>query len=156
MGEDLIFVSHKAEETRALGASLALCLEAGDFIALDGDLAAGKTCLVQGLAAGLGYPGQATSPTFSLLHLYEGGRLPLYHFDVYRLSAPEEIENLGYEEFFYGGGICVVEWSERIRAYLPGYRLGIVMEGKEESRRIQVSFFGWEDVRRQKIRLESV
>ena len=153
------------EDTRAFGAALAQSLSAGDFLALDGELASGKTCLVQGLAAGLGCPGAATSPTFTLLHIYEGGRLPLYHFDVYRLSAPEELEGIGYEEYFYGDGVCAVEWSELTAAYLPTRRIGIAMEriwrdggqeaeteepsGKEEcrteGRRITVTPFGGDE-----------
>ena len=116
------------DETRAFGLSLGGLLGEGDFIALSGELGAGKTCFVQGLAAGLGYGGAVTSPTFTLLHLYEGGRLPLYHFDVYRLEAPEELEGLGYEEYFYGGGVCVVEWSDLAAGYLPEQRIELVLE----------------------------
>ncbi|MDR0469928.1 MAG: tRNA (adenosine(37)-N6)-threonylcarbamoyltransferase complex ATPase subunit type 1 TsaE [Peptococcaceae bacterium] len=116
------------EETRAFGAAVASRLSAGDFVALDGDLASGKTCLVQGMAAGLGYQGRVTSPTFTLLHLYEGGRLPLYHFDVYRLKAPAELEGLGYEDYFYGDGVCVVEWSSLTEEYLPSRRVRLFLE----------------------------
>jgi len=142
------------EETRALGVYLAEKLEAGDFIALDGELASGKTCLVQGLAEGLGYRGQATSPTFTLLHLYEGGRLPLYHFDVYRLVSPDELEGLGYEEYFYGDGVCAVEWSGLTRDYLPARRIGIQLEQTggahnpetgSEKRRITVRLYGGDE-----------
>ena len=127
-GECVVFMSKSPEETRAIGALLAETLVTGDFIALDGELASGKTCFVQGLAAGLGYSGQATSPTFTLLHLYEGGRLPLYHFDVYRLTGQEELEGLGYEDYFYSDGVCAVEWSARIPDYLPERRIGITFE----------------------------
>ena len=126
--QDSVAVTDSAEETRAYGIALARVLVAGDFIALDGALAAGKTCLVQGLAEGLGYRGAVTSPTFTLLHPYEGGRLPLYHFDVYRLASPAELEGIGYEEYFYSDGVCVVEWADLVAQYLPEQRIGIKME----------------------------
>ena len=127
------FETRSPDETRAFGAMLAQSLAEGDFIALDGELASGKTCFVQGLAAGLGYSGPVTSPTFTLLHLYEGGRLPVYHFDVYRLKAPEELENIGYEEYFYGDGVCVVEWSDLAADYLPKRRIRLMLERAPES-----------------------
>ena len=165
MGENLTLMTRGPEGTRALGALLAQGLVAGDFIALDGDLASGKTCLAQGLAEGLGYRGPVTSPTFTLLHLYEGGRLPLYHFDVYRLKAPEELEGLGYEDYFYGDGVCVVEWSGLASAYLPGRRIGIEIErvpqrdgplgqsaGENgEPRRITLTLHGEGEARRQEL-----
>jgi tRNA threonylcarbamoyladenosine biosynthesis protein TsaE len=140
------FKTRAPEETKAFGALLAQRLAEGDFIALDGELASGKTCLVQGLAAGLGYAGQVTSPTFALLHLYEGGRLPLYHFDVYRLETPDELENIGYEEYFYGDGVCVVEWSNLTADYLPERRIGITLDkGADEGRRITVALYGGDE-----------
>ena len=148
------------EETRALGVFLALYLSAGDFIALDGELAAGKTCLVQGLAEGLGYRGPVTSPTFTLLHIYEGGRLPLYHFDAYRLASAEELEGLGYEEFFYGGGVCAVEWSGLAADYLPDRRIRICLSqagagtntgAMSERRRITVALYGGDETWRKNL-----
>ena len=118
------------EQTLAFGAYLAAYLQAGDFVALYGGLGAGKTCLTQGLAQGLGFQGPVTSPTFTLLHLYEGGRLPVYHFDAYRLSSPHELEGLGYEEYFYGDGVCVMEWSDLVPAYLPAHSIHIKIERK--------------------------
>lgn len=106
------------EQTRALAKSLAMRLEAGDIIALIGDLGAGKTTFVQGLAAGLGIAEPVTSPTFALVNQYSG-RLPLYHFDVYRLDHPSQLEDIGYEEYFYGDGVSVVEWANLIADYLP-------------------------------------
>ena len=150
----MTLMTRSPEETRALGASLAKSLIAGDFIALDGELAAGKTCLTQGLAEGLAYRGPVTSPTFTLLHLYEGGRLPLYHFDVFRLKSPEELESLGYEDYFYGDGVCVVEWAGLIAAYLPTSRIGIEMKLKDgfcvssEARRITLVLHGENEIRR--------
>ena len=154
--EDTLQVeTNSVEETRAFGAFLAGFLCVGDFIALDGELGAGKTSLVQGLAAGLKVPAQVTSPTFTLLHLYEGGRLPLYHFDVYRLAAPEELEGLGYEEYFYGDGVCVIEWGRLAEAYLPARRIRIILEqaSSEDSRRITLApYGGGEDWRRELLR----
>ena len=142
--DGLVFVTRSPDETRAFGAKLAESLAAGDFIVLDGAMASGKTCLTQGLAAGLGYRGPVTSPTFTLLHLYEGGRLPLYHFDVYRLPAPEELEGLGYEDYFFGDGVCVVEWGALAADYLPARRIGITLENGEEpdTRRLIVTLYG--------------
>ncbi|MDR1193574.1 MAG: tRNA (adenosine(37)-N6)-threonylcarbamoyltransferase complex ATPase subunit type 1 TsaE [Peptococcaceae bacterium] len=123
-----VFYTDGPAETRAWGAALARLLPPGAFVALRGDLGAGKTCLAQGMAQGLGYPGAAASPTFGLIHEYLGGRLPFYHFDVYRLKDPSELEELGYEDYFYGDGVCGVEWSERVPAYLPADRLEVAIE----------------------------
>jgi len=128
MEQNRTFISHGPEDTKAFGVSLAATLKPGDFIALDGALGAGKTCLAQGLAEGLGYQGPVTSPTFTLLHIYEGGRLPLYHFDLYRLASPRELEGLGYEDYFYGDGVCVVEWAGLAPEYLPPRRICIHLE----------------------------
>ena len=121
--ESLKIITASAKETRQLAEALARCLGEGDFLALEGELGAGKTCFVQGLARGLGAPEPVTSPTFNLIHEYRGGRLPLYHFDVYRLREPKELEGLGYEEYFEGDGVCAVEWSDLIGPYLPADRL---------------------------------
>ena len=110
--------SFSDETTYSLAFRLAQKLKGSELIALEGALGAGKTLFVKGLAAGLGARDPVTSPTFMLLHLYEG-RLMLAHFDVYRLSTPEAIEELGYEEYFYGQGVTAVEWSNLIQAYLP-------------------------------------
>ena len=113
------------KETQALGAALAGALSPGAVLALYGDLGAGKTQLVKGLCAALGVPSEEVrSPTFTLLHEYAGrtpgGRaLPLYHVDAYRIEQPGELFELGYEEYFYGNGVCLVEWPSRIEALLP-------------------------------------
>lgn len=109
--------SASADETRRLGALLGGLLQAGDVILLHGDLGAGKTAFAQGIGDGLGVPGAVSSPTFTLLKEY-AGRLPLYHFDLYRLDDPDELEALGFEQYFYGEGVAVVEWAERGEA--PG------------------------------------
>lgn len=108
------------EATMDVGAALAEALTPGTVVALYGDLGAGKTHFVKGIAAGLGLsPETVRSPTFTLLHVYDDGRLPLYHVDAYRVGDPAELVEMGYEEYVYGDGVCVVEWPARIDALLP-------------------------------------
>ena len=102
-----------AEETRRLGQKLAALLSPGTVIAFTGDLGAGKTAFVSGLAAGLGISQRVTSPTFTIVNEYEGGRLPLFHFDLYRLGGSDELFDIGWEDYLERGGVCAVEWSER-------------------------------------------
>lgn len=141
---EITVVTEDAAGTAKLGQELAKLLKAGDFLALDGSLAAGKTQLVKGLAQGLGYEGPVTSPTFAILQLYEGGRLDLYHFDVYRLEAAAELEELGYEDYFYGEGVACVEWSSLVLPYLPKERIEIQMTavGQGDRRLIRLTFWG--------------
>lgn len=114
-------------ETMELGIALAKLLRPGDLISLEGDLGAGKTQLAKGIGAGLGIEENTiTSPSFTLINQYEG-RYPLYHFDVYRIE-PVDLEELGYEEFFFGKGVCLVEWGDRVRDYLPDEYLQIVIQ----------------------------
>lgn len=112
--------SYSAEETFAFGQAVGELLFPGALVAFSGDLGAGKTCCVQGIAMGLGVEDRSmiTSPTFTLIQEYQG-RLPIYHFDVYRLTHEEEMYDLGYEEYFYGDGVTLVEWAERVEAFLP-------------------------------------
>ena len=130
-------------ETAALGARLARDATAGEVWALVGDLGAGKTHFVQGIAAGLGAAAQVTSPTFTLVHEYTGGRLPLFHFDLYRLRSEEEALALGWEEYLDAGGLMVVEWADKFPALLPPGDGGVrwfrfeILEG--DVRRIVVS-----------------
>ena len=116
-GEDpasLSLLTRSEDDTRAVGARLARLLHGGELIGLHGDLGTGKTVLVRGLADGLGVdPGKVRSPTFTLINEYGGGRLPLYHIDLYRL-APSEMDRLALREYLYGDGVCVVEWFERL------------------------------------------
>jgi tRNA threonylcarbamoyladenosine biosynthesis protein TsaE len=108
------------EATMELAAELAETLEPGAVIALDGDLGAGKTHFVKGLAEGLGYaPREVRSPTFTIVQVHEGGTMPLYHFDAYRVGSPQEFVDLGFEEYVYGDGVTVVEWPERVEELLP-------------------------------------
>jgi len=113
-----IRISNNPSETKYLGERLGKLLKKGDFIALNGDLGAGKTTFIQGITDGLKIREFASSPSFSIIKEYSG-RVPIYHFDLYRLDCPEEIENLGYEEYFYGDGITLIEWAKKIKYYLP-------------------------------------
>ena len=94
-------------------------LKRGDVLCLDGDLGVGKTVFTKGVAAGLGIKDDVSSPTFTLIQEYYGGRLPLYHFDVYRIDGPWDMDDLGYDEYFYGEGVCLVEWGSRIKELFP-------------------------------------
>jgi len=131
---EYIFNVDDPNKTQKLGESLAKYLEPGDFIAMFGDLGSGKTCMTKGIARGLGVTSEITSPTFTFVHEHKTGRLMLYHFDVYRINRPEELESIGYDEYFYGDGVSVCEWSELIPEYLPKDRIEIHFEktGNEE------------------------
>ncbi len=116
------------EATKQLAATLAPYLKAGDVVVLEGDLGAGKTQFVQGVAAGLGVSGQVTSPTFNILLAYAEGSLPLYHFDLYRLERPEDLEDVGYFETLDGDGASFVEWGGKFPDALPYGYLEVVMQ----------------------------
>jgi tRNA threonylcarbamoyladenosine biosynthesis protein TsaE len=119
------FVTESAEETRALACALGACLRAGDVLCLVGDLGAGKTTWVQGLAMGLGLPADEPirSPTFTLVSEHLGGRVPLYHFDVYRLGDESGLADIGFSEYLDAGGVAVIEWADLILEALPSDRL---------------------------------
>ena len=121
-------ITRSPEETFALGEEMGKKAEAGEIYCLNGDLGVGKTVFTQGFSRGLGITEPVNSPTFTILQVYEDGRLPLYHFDVYRLGDPEEIEEIGYEEYFFGEGICLIEWPERIADYIPECAVSITIE----------------------------
>lgn len=116
------------EDTYAIGKSLAEQAAPGNVYCLNGDLGTGKTVFTQGFAAGLGIAGPVNSPTFTILQVYEDGRLPLYHFDVYRIEDPEEMYEVGCEEYFTAGGVCLVEWAELIREMIPEDAVQITIE----------------------------
>ena len=113
------YISNSPAETEALGEALAARLTAGTVVAFTGDLGAGKTAFTRGLARGLGVPDRVTSPTFTIVNEYEGGRLPLFHFDMYRLGSAEELFDIGWEDYLDRGGVCAVEWSEQVAEALP-------------------------------------
>ena len=112
------YLTHNEIETEALGETLARRLGPGDVVAYRGDLGAGKTAFTRGLARGLGCTGRVTSPTFTVVNEYEG-RLPLFHFDLYRLEGEDALYDIGWEDYLDQGGVCAVEWSERAEAALP-------------------------------------
>jgi tRNA threonylcarbamoyladenosine biosynthesis protein TsaE len=121
------FETNSADETFALGVQIGENANKGDIYILNGDLGVGKTVFAQGLAQGLGITEPVNSPTFTILQIYEEGRLPLYHFDVYRISAPEEMEEIGYDDYFFGDGVCLIEWGSQIKELIPSsaYELNI-------------------------------
>ena len=133
-------ISHSAAETLAFGRQLAATLRPGDVLALTGELGAGKTCLVKGIAAGLGILQNVTSPTFTLIHEYRGGRLPLAHIDLYRLETSGAAVAIGIEDYLSGPGVAVIEWSERIEALLPAQTKRIHLTVVDETtRQIEVT-----------------
>lgn len=113
------FTSDSAEQTEAIARGFAANLEAGAILALQGDLGAGKTHFTKGIVDGLGSAADATSPTFTLVHEYSGGRLPVYHFDFFRLENAQSASRLGLDEYFFGDGISVVEWADRFPELIP-------------------------------------
>lgn len=139
MGE-MLTVTNSASETRALGEQLASGLRPGDTVILEGELGAGKSELARGIARGLGVTETVTSPSFTILNVYESGRCPLYHFDWYRLESEEELYELGMDEYLGGDGIAVVEWAERCPDAVPEECIRIRLEATgEETRRITVN-----------------
>ncbi|MCD7826790.1 MAG: tRNA (adenosine(37)-N6)-threonylcarbamoyltransferase complex ATPase subunit type 1 TsaE [Clostridiaceae bacterium] len=114
-----VFSSDSAEATFALGEQIGKSCQPGAVILLYGDLGVGKTVFSKGLGKGLGIDEPISSPTFTILQVYESGRLPFYHFDVYRIADIEEMDEIGYEDYFYGGGVCLIEWADLIQEILP-------------------------------------
>lgn len=130
----LVMRTASVEETRLVGELLGRLLGPGDILCVYGDLGAGKTALAQGVARGLGVAEKVTSPTFILIQEYQG-RLPFYHFDVYRLEGDEDFAQLGYEEYFFDRGVVLVEWADRVSGCLPDERLDIHLERAGETER---------------------
>ncbi len=120
--------SNSARETLELGRKMGEQAVPGKIYTLTGDLGTGKTVFTQGFAKGLGILEPVSSPTFTILQEYESGRLPFYHFDVYRISDVEEMEEIGYEDYFYGEGVCLIEWADLVEELLPRERCRIVIE----------------------------
>lgn len=137
-GKKVRFESRSPEETQRIGAALAEALRAGDVVATMGELGAGKTCFLQGLIRGLGVTEPVTSPTFVLLNQYRG-RLPVYHLDAYRTQSHTELLDLGVEELFYGDGVTVVEWADKLLPLLPTHTITVRISGVgDEPREILV------------------
>ena len=124
----MILESKSPEDTFQIGMRLGKLAEAGEVYTLTGDLGVGKTVFTQGFAKGLGIDESVNSPTFTILQIYEGGRLPLYHFDVYRIGSVEEMEETGYEEYIRGDGVSLIEWADLIEEILPRKRTRVLIE----------------------------
>ena len=120
--------TRSAEETFALGESMGRQAKPGQIYTLEGDLGVGKTVFTQGLAKGLGIKEAVNSPTFTIVQVYEEGRLPFYHFDVYRIGDVEEMDEIGYEDYFFGEGVCLIEWANLIRELIPENAIPIKIE----------------------------
>ena len=139
----MIIETFSSEETAELGRKIGRLVQPGDIICLNGDLGVGKTVFTQGIADGLGIDDSICSPTFTLIQEYEQGRIPLYHFDVYRISGPWDMDDLGYEDYFFGNGVCLVEWGCLIEELLPNNTIMITIEKDLEKgfdyRRITIS-----------------
>ena len=124
----MVTETRSPEETYELGRKIGLQARTGQVYTLTGDLGVGKTVFTQGVAAGLGITEPVSSPTFTIVQVYEEGRLPFYHFDVYRIGDIEEMEEIGYDDHFFGKGICLIEWAELIEEILPDDRISITIE----------------------------
>ena len=128
MKTEMIYESYKPEDTFAVGERIGREAEPGTLCTLTGDLGVGKTVLTQGIAKGLGIKEYVNSPTFTIVQVYESGRLPLYHLDVYRIGDIEEMDEIGYEDYFYGEGLCIVEWADLIGELIPKEHTRIIIE----------------------------
>ena len=129
--------SSSVQETEALGRALAQHLTPGTVVAVTGDLGAGKTAFVRGMAQGLGIAQRVTSPTFTIVNEYEGGRLPLFHFDMYRLGSADDLFDIGWEDFLRRGGVCAVEWSETVQEALDADTIYVdIRRGAEDNQRV--------------------
>ena len=139
----MIYETMSPKETFELGKKIGLEAKAGEIICLDGDLGVGKTVFTQGFAKGLGIDEAVNSPTFTIIQEYDEGRLPLYHFDVYRIGDPEEMYEIGYEDYFYGQGVCLIEWEKLIEELIPDEAKIVLIEKNLENgldyRKITVS-----------------
>ena len=136
MEKKVVYIKNE-QETRSFGKKLAAELAPGIVIALTGDLGTGKTALTKSIAEGLGITEVITSPTFNIVKEYYSGRIPMYHFDVYRIGDIDEMYELGYEEYFYGNGVCIVEWADLIEDIIPEDAIRIYIEyGENEGERI--------------------
>lgn len=139
----MVYETFSRDDTFELGRKIGSVVKPGDIICLDGNLGVGKTVFAQGVAAGLLIDEDICSPTFTLIQEYTTGRIPLYHFDVYRISGPWDMEDIGYEDYFYGEGVCLVEWGSMIKNLFPPDTVFITIEKNPEKgfdyRKITVS-----------------
>ena len=135
----MIFHTKSSIETISLGEKIGSLLKPGDILAMTGTLAAGKTTITKGIAKSLGVKDNIASPTFCLVSEYEGEKMPLYHMDVYRLEGEEDFVNLGVEDMLYGNGVCIIEWSEKVKKELPKKSILVEITPQEDgSRKIKI------------------
>jgi len=132
------FITNSPQETETVGAALGKILRPGTILAYRGDLGAGKTAFTRGLARGLGYKEPVTSPTYTIVNEYLGGRLPLFHFDMYRLASSDDLWDIGWEDYLERGGVCAVEWSENVDDAMENAICITIYKTGEESRRIEI------------------
>ena len=132
------YITNSPEETEALGEALGKVLQAGTVIAYKGDLGAGKTAFTRGLARGLGFQELVTSPTYTIVNEYLGGRLPLFHFDMYRLESSDDLFDIGWEDYLERGGVCAVEWSENVEDAMENAMVITIDKLGDETRRITI------------------
>ena len=132
------YLSHSELETEAAGEALGRSLSPGAVLAYRGDLGMGKTAFTRGLARGLGYTGRVTSPTFTIVNEYEGGRLPLFHFDMYRLADADALFDIGWEDYLDRGGVCAVEWSEQVAEAMPPETVYVTISRRPEDDRARI------------------
>ena len=132
------YITNSPAETEAVGAALGKILPPGTILAYRGDLGAGKTAFTRGLARGLGYTEPVTSPTYTIVNEYLGGRLPLFHFDMYRLASSDDLWDIGWEDYLERGGVCAVEWSENVEDARENAICVTIHKTGEESRRIEI------------------
>ena len=123
-----VIESWSEKDTFELGQKLGIGCRPGDIVLLNGDLGVGKTVFTKGFGKGLGIEEPISSPTFTIMQIYESGRLPLYHFDVYRIADPEEMEEIGYEDYFFGNGVCLIEWASLIEELIPEHVIRVTIE----------------------------
>ena len=128
----MVIETYSPAETKRAGYEIGCRVKPGSIYALYGDLGVGKTVFTKGLAEGLGIKEDVNSPTFTIFQIYEDGRIPLYHFDVYRIGDPEEMEEIGYEDYFFGQGVCLVEWANLIDELMPKETVSIRIEKNPE------------------------
>ena len=134
----MVFVTNSPEETENVGAALGRIVPPGTVIAFEGDLGAGKTAFTRGLARGLGCDELVTSPTYTIVNEYLGGRLPLFHFDMYRLASADDLWDIGWEDYLDRGGVCAVEWSENVAEAMEQPITVTIEKLGEETRRVTI------------------
>lgn len=138
----MVYTTNSEKETFELGIKIGNCMKKGDVISLNGDLGAGKTHLVKGIAKAFGIDECITSPTFTIVNEYKDGRLPLYHFDVYRINDIDEMYEIGFDEYLYGDGVCVIEWGNIVDELLPENTIRIDIKVLEGENRRQITITG--------------